>query len=342
MEIVKTSIHKINHAANEVAISNITPDNQDLTDYLNELLEKIANIDSRRKFQFSSDATEVLTRIGRILKDEEFEKETFAIADRLMRKEQNAQSDISHLKHDIQKGVLFQIVFKQDDQYRLIISKADHAAYLDETDLKRRQGLPEKKKTYKAFLVEFDDELAIERLFVYDTNANIARYWWSDFLELKEYNTNETNTDTAFDAITRRVLSKIKEKFPSDHNILKNRIIGYFRSNEGFEIDSFIENAIGNYDPVDPNFKVKDFKKRLKELPEKEDFDSQFTIAPEVIKARKVRTIVPLNDKLDLYIKEYVPELNQVIKPYESGGVKYIQIRTDSGYEAFKQKTDAK
>lgn len=339
MNILKTSVHQINHAASEVRLLPAASDNQDLVDYIYELLEKIARADSKRKFRFASATGEVNNLITRITAGEDFNTQTTAIADRLMRKEQNAQADIEHLKHDIQKGVVFHILFEDDEVTKLIISKADHAEYLDDQDLKKRKGLPKKKKTYKAFLVEFSEALAVGELYVYDTNATISRYWWDNFLELDEVNTDTHNTDEAFNAIDKKILGKIKKEYPADHNILRNRIIGYFRSNESFELEGFIENAIGDYDPVDPRLKVAALKKQIRELPEKQGFDSQFTIKPEVIKAKRVRNIVPLSEKIDLYIKEYVEDLQEIITPEIDNGIKYIRIKTDTGYEAFKNVT---
>jgi hypothetical protein len=342
MEILSTAIYHIDHSKTDVAPVPIPDDNADLSTYIEELLAKIAKDDSNRLFSFVSETGEGHTNITDLLNKEHHESATRQIARRLLYKEQNKQADIAHLIHDIPRGVLIIILFEDDNgSTRLIISKADHARYLNEQDFTLEQGLPYEKKTYKAFLADLDEENEVERIYIYDTNAKIAKYWYEDFLELKEVNTDEFNTGTAFDAIEKNILNKFKNDFPSDYHIIRNRVIGYFRSKESFELQEFIDEAIGaDYDPVNPAFKPKisDITKKIKDLPSKKNFDSQFTIEKSTIKARQVNSVVKLNDTMDLHIKDFVGDLHQVIKAVEENGLKYIKIRTDEGYKAFKEK----
>jgi hypothetical protein len=336
MKILEISLHQIDHVNSVIQPLSIPKDNDDLITYLKELIIKISETDGKRQFIFESDTTEVKKLIDNIIEGSDFKSATAKIADRLMRKEQNAQSDIEHLKHEIQKGILIQAKLEINASYKVIIAKADHTEYLDDQNLRNRKGLPVKRKLYKALMMDFDRKGSIENIYVYDTNLNIARYWWSDFLELQELNTDEHNTTMAFDYIAQRLLGKLKNEFPADHNIIRNRVLGYFRSNRDFEIKHFVKHVVGNYEPVNESLDVEKLKEKIYSLPEKKGFDAQFSIKSEVIKARKLRSIVELNDKMDLHIKEYMPNIQRIIEPIIIKGEKYIRIKTEAGYEAFK------
>ncbi len=337
--IISTAIHDIDHAKSDVTLVEIPADNSHLHTYIDDLLEKVAKVDSKRLFEFESTTGSVAANIARLFKDAEQADARLAIARRLLYKEQNAQIDNANLKHEIPKGFLMQTLFDDDGITRLIISKSDNSRYLNRKNLTLDEGLPFQKKTYKAFLADFDKNNEVVSLALYDTSNTIAKYWSQDFLELKEINTDEFNTNTAFDSIDKMILNKFKKEFPGDHNILRNRVIGYFRTRESFEMQDFIDTAIGEgYDPVNPGFKPKvaEIIKKLRELPQKKNFDSNFTIEKDTFKARQVNNVVALNDKIDLHIKDYVGDLGEIIKSFEENGVKYIRIKTDSGYKAFK------
>lgn len=336
MNTVNITLHKIDHDAKKVSLLEISKDNEDLNGYIKALLEKIAEAGSKRKFEFESNTTEIKKIIDSIITNKNYEKEAEKAAKRLLIKEQRAQEQIEHLLHEVQKGVLVQALIEINGEKRFIISKAEYNQYLDELEMKQRQGLPIKKKIYKAFMVEYNKKGVQTNLYVYDTNSNISKYWWQDFLELNEVNTDENNTNEAFETITKNALGKLKSEFPADHNILRNRILGYFKSNKDFEMDHFIETAIGDYEPVDKDFKVAELKTKIRNLPEKKGFDSQFTIKPEVIKAKKLKEIVHLNENIDLHINSHVGDLHEIIEAVKVKGEKYIRIRSDAGYEAFK------
>jgi hypothetical protein len=77
-----------------------------------------------------------------------------------------------------------QALIEMNGTKQFVIAKADHSNYLDDEQYRTRRGLPIKKKVYKAFLAQFDQNHRISNIYVYDTNQSLAKYWWSDFLEL--------------------------------------------------------------------------------------------------------------------------------------------------------------
>lgn len=76
--------------------------------------------------------------------------------------------------------------------------------------------------------------------------------------------------------------------------------------------------------------------KKLKELPEslKAPFDTQFDLDISVIKNR-IRSIIFLDDQIELRIKTDIPNLKNKIKPDKDDDGKYIKIYTDAGYKTF-------
>jgi hypothetical protein len=336
MNILNNALHLVDVATSSVSPISISGPNDDLKTYIEELLQKITSAESKRKFKFERDTTEVKASMDRMLQGEDFSMISRTVAERLLTNETTAQAGIAQLTHEIQKGVLIQAMIEKDGSKLFVIAKADHSNYLDDQQYRTRQGLPIKKKIYKAFLAQFELSGRITQTYVYDTNASVAKYWWSDFLELTEVNTDEHNTDKAFESIDKGVMAKIKDHYRADHNILRNRMLGFFRSSQVFEMDRFIENAIGDYDPVNSDLDIDDLKSKIRDLPARRGFDTQFNIRVEVIKAKKLKNVIPINDKIELHINDYIGDLSQIIHAYVRDGEKYIRIKTDTGYEAFK------
>lgn len=334
MIIKFTSLHQIDHHSDTVKEIDIRNKTQDLINYTQRLITEITEGNSKRKFRFRRDTTEVRAIVGQFL-DGNYEG-IVSNAKRLLDIEKTTQAAIAHLGVEIQKGSLFQAQIENDGSTTIIISKADQIRFLDDNDFNLKSGLPYEKKIFKAFLVSFEDGIARD-IYVYDTTPRMATYWWDDFLELDEVYTSEYNTKTALKLLDSKVLNIIRKKYPADHTRIRNKVVGYFQSENQFEMDGFIEATLNNYVAVDPDFPKKNMIEKIKNLPERYNFDSQFPIAEDQVTSRKVKTKINLTDKVDLIIKENVPELENTIAGYlDNENRKYIIIRTDSGYEHFK------
>jgi hypothetical protein len=255
-----------------------------LSTYVQRLFTEIKNSNNCRQFEFRSNDTEVRAALTQLISGE-YENGSEINANRLLQIEIIAQQAIDHLNIEIQKGSLFQAVIGETEK-SVIISKADHNEYLDELDFTLRKGLPWKKRIFKAFLVTFDSNNIPSRMFVYDTNNRMSRYWWDNFLELKEKYTNTHNTKMSLDLLDKKVFTKLKTDFPADHTIIRNSAIRYFRSKDEFEVEDFLNDTFKNYTPINSNFlgRVDDFKTQIKELPQKWGFDNRFTIEKSEVK----------------------------------------------------------
>jgi hypothetical protein len=172
---------------------------------------------------------------------------------------------------------------------------------------------------------------------VYDTNFKLSKYWWREFLELSESYTDSYNTKTALDVLDRKIFNQIKKDFPSDHTILRNSSIKYFRSQNNFELTDYVSDVFENYKPIDPAFPRDDIVNRVVGLPERWGFDNSFAIIKEDISQRMVTNKIMLTEQIDLILNDYIENIGSVIvSDKEKDGKKYIKIYSENGYERFK------
>lgn len=339
MNIIFSKLYKIDVQQNTVE-SIILPETQnDLSGYITQLIESIAEDSDSKEFNFLSDATEVRTLILRAIEQQDYDHPITQIASRLLMKEALAQEN-TNLPIEIHRGMLiFSMVQMTEDTKKFIISKAEHTEFLDDVTFNKRQGPPLKKKIYKAFTVDIDSSLSFSKISVYDTNATISKYWWRDFLELSEIRSSEENTENAFSAIDTKVLTPIKKDYPKDYIYLRNSVIHYFRATSEFRMDDFIQIGIGNYQPFDNSLNINSVKTKIRELPERYKFDTLFEINPDKIRARFIKDI-KLTDQIDLRLKQDIDNLEDVISAKIIEGKKYVLVESTTGYEYFRNRTN--
>ena len=337
MEIEKIEISKVDIENNQVDKIDSTVYGDELVNYLEELFKIVIDGGSGRKFEFERKTTEVRAQITRINNQEDFTEITEVIAQRLLDSESDAQERMDAMGVTILKGIVVQALVNDEDQEKFIICKADHNDFLDEVNYELTRGLPIKKKAFKAFVCELDEEDNISNVIVYDTNPKDTKYWWGDFLELEKVFTDEYNTEKAFNAIDKSVFNGIKKKHPQDYTYLRNSTVRYFRSNDRFDMDDFLENGIGDYEPYDKELDVKEVKDKIRKLPTKQrsPFDNQFNIIKEKVTA-KFKNTVKLTEQIELQIKQDIPE-NVIFAHEEADGTKYVKIRSEKGFKFFKK-----
>jgi hypothetical protein len=336
MDLDKIQIFKIDLNEKDVEVIDSSTYGDDLVEYLKELFGVVILGSSGRQFLFDRGTTEVRSQITRINNNEDFAEITKIIADRLLSVEFEAQEKMSKLGITIQKGILVQAKISENGKDKFIICKADHTEFLDEVNYQLSRGLPVKKKAFKAFVCNLHSDNSIDGILVYDTNPSDTKYWWKELLELSMVFTDEDNTEKAFDAIDKAVFTKMKKDHPQDYTYLRNSTVKYFRSNDKFEIQDFLDNAIGNYTPYDNNLKIPELKEKIRELPSKprSPFDNQFNIIKDKVKARFLSK-VKLTPEIDLYIKGDFAE-NTIFATEENDGAKYVKIKSNEGYKYFK------
>lgn len=332
--ILHTSLHHIDHRTNALNQINLDHGSADLEKYIERLIREITASTGSRQFEFNSDTTETRTAISHFLNSNYTEGANIN-STRLLRVEIEAQRRVSHLEINIQKGILFQAVIEDEGGQLIVISKADHNQFLDEIELTLRNGLPFEKRIFKAFLARFNGTEFTEIL-VHDTTSRMAKYWWSDYLELTEKYTDEYNTERSLDILDKKIFSRMKSKHPADRTILRNSTIGFFRNNEEFNLETYLDTTFTNYVPVDPEFPKASYIEKIRQLPEQSKFDPRFGIVQGKIGKRQYDRI-PLTTQLELIIKEPIDNLRSVIEAgKDQEGNKFIKIRTDHGYNLFK------
>lgn len=332
--------YRLDHAANSVSkISDVSKNQKNLETYIRGIANTIVTDPDRRKYAFSSDTIEIKTLIDLMVKGGGFAEAAKSSSERLLRIERDKEKRYIKLK-GVQKGILIHAYFKYQGSDKIIICKAENTDFLEDGSFDIKSGYSMKRQIYKALLVEFDSKKTVTDLLIYDSHASNAKYWWSDFLELLEINTDEVNTETAFTSIDRFALSKIKDEYPSDYIFLRNMSLRFFRTRKKFSMQKFVEEVIDLHQSMGiPEERVQKIKEKVTKLPAEKGFDSSFTIAKNAITAREMKVIVPLTDEIDLNIKEHVVNLDEVIVPDKSkNGDKYIRIKTDKGFDYFSKK----
>ena len=69
-----------------------------------------------------------------------------------------------------------------------------------------------------------------------------------------------------------KVLNNMKKKFPADHTRIRNKAVGYFQSQNQFEMGNFLEATLNDYVPIDNdfpktlNFQLQKIKLQLEKL----------------------------------------------------------------------------
>lgn len=335
MELIDTSFHHIDHVNSQTTKIKTVNQSSQLNEYVSELVGIITRTNSKRSFTFKSSTAEVRIALDLML-SQKFEEGSEINAKRLLHVEKSAQDRYAHIT-EIQKGILFQASLVYEKKKIIVVSKADHSDFLDENELELRRGLPLKKKLFKAMAVSFDTEGSVDTVFVIDTNRQIASYWWDSYLELGEKYTDSYNTDRALAILDRKIFNPIKKRFPSDHIILRNSTIGYFRNQTTFDIDHYVRSLLDSYQPVDTELKPREMEEKILELPEKGKFDRNFSVVKSEVRQRTVNKI-SLTDSIDLVLKDHIENLSGVIQAEEDKeGKKYIKIRTDEGYKWFRK-----
>ena len=219
MDIINTSFHRVDHLSKEVNEIQLTEDLESLNKYMKNLLLEIKETESKRLFEFREEESEIKNAINLMLSDN-FEEGSKINAKRLLEVEIEAQERIKKLNIEIQKGIFIQSYLSDsDNQAQIVLTKADHSQFLDETDFTFRDGLPSKRKIFKAIIISFNQS-NIESIHVCDTNSSMAVCWWKDFLGLKPVHTDSHNTKTSLNYIDTRIFNPIKNKHKADHTTL--------------------------------------------------------------------------------------------------------------------------
>lgn len=343
--IMSAVLHHIDVISKKISPITITGQQLDLEGYLTDLLGEVKTKQQKREYDFSRTTTEFYSALISYHGQQDLQLNTTSsgLANRLLDKEVATDARYGHLGTDgkghVKKGSFLQFLYTEDDGSVAYLGvKIEHQTFIDEMDLKKKIGLSIANKIYKACRVNFDENKIPSKVFVYDTNAKPSTYWWHDFLELKELRNDALNTQTASKAIIR-VINAIKKNHPTDHTILRNSIVSSFKQNSVFDYYDFLEKTIENYEPEDAALKeaMPKIIKTLKELPEKANFDTQFSLVPSAVPFRKTK--YNLSKEIFITIEDGIENLSDKIwSERTASGKELVIIESPEGFKQFTQK----
>ena len=262
------------------------------------------------------------------------------IADRLLRKEKEANERIAQLDTNVQKGSLILALIENEENISFLLAKVEHTDFFDDTDYSIKSGFSkDTKKIWKTCLFDIDDtEASTFSARIYSNT--VAKYWWHDFLELVELQSDEYNTKRAFQSVDSALTRTLKKVAPHDHMIIRNAMYLYFNSVEHFDYSEMLDQTIRNYVPNDMTEETKGILlEKLETLPQEKGFDRQFSTVPTVIKSSMRKTYEVYNG-IQIRIPGGIEELKDIIwSQQDSDGKQYLKIRVndENTYRIFKR-----
>lgn len=332
MTILTQKAYKLNHSANsfiEVSIED------DFELYILELIKEVQEDLRSKEFKFPTFSTGLKSDIELITNDN-IEEAFNNICYRLIAKENDVQEEIKQLKTEVQKGILVQAYIEVSHNINCYtIIKSEEFEFIDEEIKKKKQGFPVKKKVFKSFCGFFSENKEILSAKVGDSNSKISTYWHRDFLELEAIHDDTFNTNKCFEILDKKIFPKVRKTSAEDYMYLRNATVHYFRNNNEFVMQDYIGNVIDTYVPVNNKVNIKELKESISTLPDKNGFDTRFSIDKDSLKQRIINKI-KLTNELYLEIKEDI-NWEGVVTAVEEFGIKYIKIRSETGYEYFKK-----
>ncbi|MCO6057935.1 nucleoid-associated protein [Pseudomonas sp. MOB-449] len=316
--ILSTSLHHLDLEAQTCNAVPMPVEREDLERYLTELLSEINGRPQNRAYVLASPTTEFATSLRAFFENQDLvtNPHTQALANRLLRIELATEERYGHLDTSgtghVKKGSFLQFLYLDGPSVAYLGVKIEHQRFLDETDLRRKIGLGESHKIYKACKSTFDSNGSNQQALVFDTNSRPSTYWWKEVLELKQLRTDTFNTETAVKSVIR-VIGKIKNTSAPDYTILRNATIAAFKQSGQINFDDFVTTTFSQYAPVNHELidQLPEIVEKLRELPEKRQFDGHFTLIPSAVPYR--RQTVNLSDEISVSYNEGITNLSDKI-----------------------------
>ena len=337
MEILKLLSHNILVEEEKIVENEIT-NNEEAKDFFNSIIDEVLKKETKKSYKPSTLTTEVISIITRVLKDmDSNEKLLENIPKRLLKFEISTQKDIDKLGTKIRKGCLLQAYIKKDGKNYFIITKIEATDGLDMTELRMRAILPSSKKIIKNALFEINEDEEFGDIFLSDTNANISKYWYDDFLELEEMTTDEMNTQKTYEIVMKEIKNKLEKTSPSDYTFCRNACIIFFKTKETFDLNDAVNDIFLSYNFENKEIKKEDIIEKIIRKIEKENLDTQFTLKKDVIKNRLIKIKKRVNEGISIEIDGGIENIKDNIYSIEKNGEKYIIIKSteEETYKSF-------
>ncbi|PZQ29010.1 MAG: hypothetical protein DI562_09725 [Stenotrophomonas acidaminiphila] len=309
---------------------------------MDELLLEISSKPQHRAYQLSSSTTEFATSLNSFYQAQGLAAaEAWALAARLLRIEVQTDSKYGHLNASgshIRKGSFLQYMYSENSQFHYLGVKVDHHAFIDEQDLRKKIGLGQTQKLFKACRVTFGANGVPQGALVFDTNARPSAYWWREFWELKELRSDQHNTETAIKSVIK-CLNSIRRSAPTDYTHLRNAAVTAFKQSGPLDFTVFVDNIFTNYQPVEPSIAdvFPKMVQKIRGLPTTSRFDVQFNLVPGAVPFKRMN--VAVSEEISLSYNEDVANLDEKIwSSRTQDGRDVVVIRATEAADRFKFK----
>ncbi|MBU8576635.1 nucleoid-associated protein [Priestia sp. WB3] len=315
--------------------------NDSISRFIKDLMYDILSKEDKRYYIFDSETDDVSTNVSQLfeqiknngqngspLNQNMLENVFNAIANRALQKHMDAQK--KHSMIHIQEGSLIQSLFEYESELYFLITKVEHENFLDSDTFMESEGVPFNKKTrsLKSCLIKFEDGIA--DIIVTDSNPTIAAYWYRDFLELKELNTDGKNTQQAFMAFHRVLKTNVLKHSEADYTQLHNSMLGYFRNRQSFSITGLVGDILEEYTPENPEkINTQTIIRKFQEVMDKGKFDTSFTIDKSVIK-NKMKKTYKISEKVEIRISGHIKDLkDKIFAEKDAEGNRFIKMKVE-------------
>lgn len=336
MEIIFSILHHIDFENDIITLAE--KGENDVSTYIKTITEDTIGNKNSKHFKVVDETTQAISIINNFIKayinnpsdltNSIINTGTEKIAKRLALKEKEKDEQIARMGSHVKKGSLIQALVKNDDTLMYLLAKVEDMKFLDKGRDKFTTGLPLEKVILKTCIITYNESEIVE-IEISDSTGSIADYWSNGLLEVKEVYGNEANTIVSFKEIDKILVKKLKKEYKSDYTLLRNSLIGYYNQNESFNYSDVINNVFKSYQPDNTDLNINEICTKLESLPEKKQFDRQFTIVPKAIRAKKKR-VIPIDPNIDLVLKDSTENLKGTISGTQGeDGEYYLNIRVN-------------
>ena len=318
-----------NSTYSEITIPNINQDG--IKKFLIRMSADTRSSNSTRKCSFKSNSL-VKTLINDILSSSTPLLTKEKIAEHLTICETESNTRYPQL-NNIKKGNLIIARVIIGNQESILITKIDIEEYFKSKDMSLDTGLPKEKGLLKSCLIDIYNNSIADYLTIADSNKKISSYWVNDFIAAVFFRDDKLNTETAIKLI-KKTLNYIARISPEDHTQIKQNLFSYLQTTEQYNHDDMIQSVIGAYTPVSSDVDTASIKEKLTKLVSDDKFDGVFEIDSDVVN-EKSKMSFKLDNDIVLKINNDVSNIFHKI----IDGQSYVLIKTQSGYQTFKELT---
>lgn len=346
INIISISLFQIDTAAGIKKEIKISGDLTDLNGYLKNLLSEVDSQEHKRSYKVQRDTSEFAVAMNEFsFVNELVPSKASGLAEKLLQEEIRVDQEYSQLNTHknksgiVNKGSFLQFLYETSAKKCYLGVKIEHQMFFDEIDFKKKSGLPESSKVYKACRVVFSGT-DLEEISVYDKNTMPSKYWWSGFLELIVLRDDALNTERAAKAIVRVLDAKVKKNHPEEYTQLRNAAVLALKQEKQINYNDLVDDLLKHSVFEDPAFnaKIPDLIQALKKCPtsEKDGFDLQFQGSPGAVPYKRRR--IDLGRDIFISFPEEIGDLNGLIwTTNNEDGEKLVVIKSESGYDYFKK-----